>query len=294
MGGSMATKQAYVQVKGLKKHYGDGDARLTVLDGIDTSINRGEICVMLGPSGSGKSTFLNLIGGLEDADGGSIHGGRLRPHGAQRRPTWASIAAVSWALSSSSTTWCPISPSRKTSRSRRTCPKTRSMSTTCCVRWASTSTVTSSRARSRAASSSAAPSAVRSSKTRVCCCATSPPVRSTIRRPRKSCSSWKTSTATYGCTSHYRHPQRRHRAHGQSRAAPARRAHRRGRAQRVARRPPPSSIGRRRHDTSRKTSPARAAPQYRQVPGHLFTYVRKHRPHLGLFARGALHRLPYR
>ena len=68
----MATKQAYVQVKGLKKHYGDGDARLTVLDGIDTSINRGEICVMLGPSGSGKSTFLNLIGGLEDADGGSI------------------------------------------------------------------------------------------------------------------------------------------------------------------------------------------------------------------------------
>ena len=72
MGDSMATKQAYVQVKGLKKHYGDGDARLTVLDGIDTSINRGEICVMLGPSGSGKSTFLNLIGGLEDADGGSI------------------------------------------------------------------------------------------------------------------------------------------------------------------------------------------------------------------------------
>lgn len=68
----MATQEAYVQVKDLKKHYGDGDARLTVLDGIDTSINRGEICVMLGPSGSGKSTFLNLIGGLEDADGGSI------------------------------------------------------------------------------------------------------------------------------------------------------------------------------------------------------------------------------
>ena len=72
MGDTMATWEAYVQVKDLKKHYGDGDARLTVLDGIDTSINRGEICVMLGPSGSGKSTFLNLIGGLEDADGGSI------------------------------------------------------------------------------------------------------------------------------------------------------------------------------------------------------------------------------
>ena len=72
MGDTMATQKVYVQVKDLKKHYGDGDARLTVLDGIDTSINRGEICVMLGPSGSGKSTFLNLIGGLEDADGGSI------------------------------------------------------------------------------------------------------------------------------------------------------------------------------------------------------------------------------
>ena len=68
----MATKQAYVQVKGLKKHYGDGDARLTVLDGIDTSINRGEICVMLGPSGSGKSTMCRTINRLETIDSGEI------------------------------------------------------------------------------------------------------------------------------------------------------------------------------------------------------------------------------
>ncbi|MCI5949561.1 ABC transporter ATP-binding protein [Parolsenella sp. LCP21S3_E11] len=62
----------YLVVNGLKKHYGDGEARVQVLDGITTTINKGEVCVMLGPSGSGKSTFLNLIGGLEDADGGSI------------------------------------------------------------------------------------------------------------------------------------------------------------------------------------------------------------------------------
>ena len=34
-------------------------------------------------------------------------------------PIWANTDAASWALSFSSTTWCPISPSRKTSRSRR-------------------------------------------------------------------------------------------------------------------------------------------------------------------------------
>lgn len=62
----------YLVVNGLKKHYGDGEARVQVLDGITATVNKGEICVMLGPSGSGKSTFLNLIGGLEDADGGSI------------------------------------------------------------------------------------------------------------------------------------------------------------------------------------------------------------------------------
>ena len=68
----MATHEPYVCVRNLIKHYGDGEARLTVLDGVDASIGKGEICVMLGPSGSGKSTFLNLIGGLENADGGSI------------------------------------------------------------------------------------------------------------------------------------------------------------------------------------------------------------------------------
>ena len=62
----------HLVVGGLKKHYGGGEARTQVLDGITTTVNKGEVCVMLGPSGSGKSTFLNLIGGLEGADGGTI------------------------------------------------------------------------------------------------------------------------------------------------------------------------------------------------------------------------------
>ena len=71
----MKGNSPYLVVNGLKKHYGNDEARIQVLDGITTTVNKGEICVMLGPSGSGKSTFLNLIGGLEGADGGTIRVG---------------------------------------------------------------------------------------------------------------------------------------------------------------------------------------------------------------------------
>lgn len=62
----------FLVVKGLTKAYGEGDARATVLSDVTASIGKGEICALLGPSGSGKSTFLNLVGGLEPADAGTI------------------------------------------------------------------------------------------------------------------------------------------------------------------------------------------------------------------------------
>ena len=65
----------YLQVRDLCKHYGEGEARATVLHDVTTTVNKGEICVLLGPSGSGKSTFLNLVGGLEAADSGSTNVG---------------------------------------------------------------------------------------------------------------------------------------------------------------------------------------------------------------------------
>lgn len=65
----------YLQVRDLCKHYGEGEARATVLHDVTTTVSKGEICVLLGPSGSGKSTFLNLVGGLEAADSGSINVG---------------------------------------------------------------------------------------------------------------------------------------------------------------------------------------------------------------------------
>lgn len=50
-----------------------------VLKGMDFSIEKGEICVLLGPSGSGKSTLLNIIGGIDGADAGyvSINGEKI-------------------------------------------------------------------------------------------------------------------------------------------------------------------------------------------------------------------------
>lgn len=59
-------------MKNLKKSYGEGSNRLEVLKGIDFSVEKGNICVLLGPSGCGKSTLLNIIGGIDAADSGSI------------------------------------------------------------------------------------------------------------------------------------------------------------------------------------------------------------------------------
>ena len=56
------------EVKNLSKSFGD----LNVLRGIDLTIKKGEVLVVIGPSGSGKSTFLNMIGGLDIPSAGKL------------------------------------------------------------------------------------------------------------------------------------------------------------------------------------------------------------------------------
>ena len=65
-------KQNFLQISGLKKSFGSGENRTEVLRGLDFTVTKGEICVLLGPSGSGKSTLLNIIGGIDNADSGYI------------------------------------------------------------------------------------------------------------------------------------------------------------------------------------------------------------------------------
>ena len=62
----------FLKINNLNKYYGEGDNRNHVLKDVSLEIERGKICVLLGPSGSGKSTLLNIIGGIDNADSGSI------------------------------------------------------------------------------------------------------------------------------------------------------------------------------------------------------------------------------
>ena len=62
----------FLEIRDLKKSFGQGEAKTEVLKGINFSVEKGEICVLLGPSGSGKSTLLNIIGGIDSADSGYI------------------------------------------------------------------------------------------------------------------------------------------------------------------------------------------------------------------------------
>lgn len=62
----------FLEIKELKKSFGNEGNRNEVLKGISFSVEKGDICVLLGPSGSGKSTLLNVIGGIDEADSGYV------------------------------------------------------------------------------------------------------------------------------------------------------------------------------------------------------------------------------
>ena len=62
----------YITFENVSKHYQTGDTVVKAVDGVTFSIEKGELCVVLGPSGAGKTTILNLLGGMDKATGGRI------------------------------------------------------------------------------------------------------------------------------------------------------------------------------------------------------------------------------
>lgn len=62
-----------IRLEDVVKRYQHGDRTLTVLDGVDFSVDSGELVALMGPSGSGKSTLLNILGLLDEPTGGDVY-----------------------------------------------------------------------------------------------------------------------------------------------------------------------------------------------------------------------------
>lgn len=79
----MASDDILVDVRGVAKHYGEGETRVDALRSVDLRVHVGEVIALLGPSGSGKTTLLNVIGcilaptaGRVELDGDAVFDGK--------------------------------------------------------------------------------------------------------------------------------------------------------------------------------------------------------------------------
>jgi putative ABC transport system ATP-binding protein len=79
-----------IELRGLKKRFGIGDAEHYALDGMDLTIKKGEFIAIMGPSGCGKTTLLNILGLLDRATDGeyNLDGQEVGTLGARR---WARV-----------------------------------------------------------------------------------------------------------------------------------------------------------------------------------------------------------
>lgn len=63
---------AMLHMRAISKVYGSGPTEVRALEGIDLSVERGELVAIMGPSGSGKSTLLTIAGSLEEPTSGEV------------------------------------------------------------------------------------------------------------------------------------------------------------------------------------------------------------------------------
>ncbi|SFG87943.1 ABC transporter ATP-binding protein [Enterocloster clostridioformis] len=61
-----------LKCEGIRKVYGSGQTRVTALDGIDLSVDKGEFVAIIGASGSGKSTLLHILGSVDQPTEGKV------------------------------------------------------------------------------------------------------------------------------------------------------------------------------------------------------------------------------
>lgn len=70
--------EAIIRTENLTKTFVLGTEKVTALNDVSISVEKGQICAVLGTSGSGKSTLLNMLAGLERPTSGSVYIGRHR------------------------------------------------------------------------------------------------------------------------------------------------------------------------------------------------------------------------
>ena len=61
-----------IETKNLVRIFGKDETKVTALDHVNVTIEKGEFTAIIGPSGSGKTTLLQLIGGLDEPDEGDV------------------------------------------------------------------------------------------------------------------------------------------------------------------------------------------------------------------------------
>jgi len=70
-----------LQCRAVVRRFREGDSVLEVLTGVDLSVQAAERVAIIGSSGSGKTTLLQILGGLDDPDGGEVFVGGQAMHG---------------------------------------------------------------------------------------------------------------------------------------------------------------------------------------------------------------------
>lgn len=63
---------SYIEFADVYKTYKSGSSKINALDGVNFSVEQGELCVVVGPSGAGKTTLLNVLGGMDKCSKGQI------------------------------------------------------------------------------------------------------------------------------------------------------------------------------------------------------------------------------
>ena len=63
---------SFIELNNVSKIYKSGEIEVKAVDKVNFSVEKGELCVIVGASGAGKTTVLNLLGGMDSCSGGTI------------------------------------------------------------------------------------------------------------------------------------------------------------------------------------------------------------------------------